>query len=642
MVIVARKRYLNKVSLEKAQDEYFSLFKENLMPAEAIEVNKARARVTAAPVYARRSAPHYYAAAMDGIAVRAEETAGASERNALQLQQGQQAQLIDTGDPVPGEFNAVIKIEEVNESQENGNQYFIIEKGATPWQHVRSIGESVIKGQLVLPVNHQIRSFDIGALLEAGITEVKVRQRPRIGIIPTGSEIISPEVEPEPGQLIDFNSSMLTADIENWGGRAHVTEIIDDDYREIKECLQEEQKQNEVTIIIAGSSAGEEDYTLKILQELGEVVVHGVNIMPGKPVILAVVDHKPVIGLPGYPLAALLNNYIFVRALIYLLYGLPVPQSPSITARIKRKLPSSIGLKEFLRVNLAKIDGELVAVPRKRGSAAMESLINADGVLTVPAQKEGLAPDSKAVVYPLKPIEEIKRNLLLTGSHDLTLDIVRNQLRQRRAGFDLKLQSVGSMAGLMALKRGECHLAGAHLLDEKSGKYNVSYINRILPDQEMVLINLVYRQQGLMVKPGNPEDIQKIEDLTRDDIIFINRQRGAGTRVLLDYWLKQKDIKPDDIRGYGREEYTHMGAAAAVANGSADAALGIMAAAGAMDLYFVPLVEEKYDVALPASMMTDTRVKQLLEILNSDSFKEQVEDLGGYSTENSGEIMAVK
>lgn len=633
-----RKVYLNKLSQADAEAVFYSHFQVNLLPGEVINVKDARGRVTAEPVFAERSAPHYYASAMDGIAVRARETAGASERNQVALTVGVNAIWLDTGDPIPEGFDAVVKVEEVNQGE---NNTLLIERAATPWQHVRTIGESVIRGQMVLPVNHQITGYEIGALLEAGISRIKVRREPRMGIIPTGTEIVPPEVTPGHGELPDFNSSMLKAYAEEWGAIASVTQIMPDNYEQIKAMILRQVEENDITITIAGSSAGSEDFTVKILQEIGEVLVHGVNLMPGKPLILALVKGKPVIGLPGYPLASLFNHYIFVRPLVYMLRGLPVPETKRVHARVFRKIPSEVGQKELLRVNLASINGELVAVPRKKGSAAMESLLKADGVMVINEQVEGLNPGSTAPVYLLKPERRVKENLLLIGSHDMALDVLDNFLQERRAGFDIVLQSVGSQAGLMAIKRGEAHMAGAHLFDEETGGYNISFIKNILPERQMALINLVYRQQGLFVKPGNPKGLQAIADLTRRDVVFINRQRGAGTRVLLDYWLKEGGISPDSIQGYEREEYTHISAAVAVATGSADAALGILAAAQALNLDFIPLAEEQYDLALSVELLEDWRIKYLIELLTSEEFKTQVQALGGYRVDDCGKVTII-
>jgi len=634
-----RKIYLNKVSLEEAKEKYLKLFTGQYLPGEKIPVTEAVDRVTAEPVFARRSAPGYFASAMDGIAVKAADTARASERSPVILKKGEQGIPVDTGDSIPAGFNAVIRIEEVT-GTEAGN--YQIEKGVTPWHNVRSPGESVVKGQMVLPVNHRLKAQDLGALLESGINEIMVRKKPVIGIIPTGTELVPPDVEPQRGQLTEFNSVMLSSLMTGWGAAVHTTRIVPDNYNEIKDTFLKEHANNDITVIIAGSSAGREDYTVKILEENGEVLVHGINIMPGKPVILAVVDNKPVIGLPGYPIAALLNCWLFIRPLITGFLGLNPPALPQVEAILKRKLPSQIGLKEFIRVNLAEVEGKLIAVPGERGSAAMLSLLRADGIGVVPEQREGFSPGAKIPVYILNQDTDIYRNLLFSGSHDLTLEIIVNIIRERCLDFDLKLQSTGSMGGIMALKREEAHLAGAHLLDEETGEYNISYIKKYLPGRKMAVINLVNRQQGLFVPRGNPKNIVSIKDLQREDVVFLNRQRGAGTRVLLDYWLKKEKISPQSIKGYEREEYTHIKTAAAVSNGSADTALGIKAAATALDLDFIPLLEECYDIILPKKMLTDERIQVLTSIIRSKEFKDRVEKTGGYSTANSGEVKIIE
>lgn len=626
------------MSLENALQKYLGSFQNYQVNSEKIQVTQANGRVTAEPIFAIRNAPHFQAAAMDGIAVRAKDTAGATERNPIQLVEGRNAVWVDTGAPIPTGFDAVIMVEEINKKNES---ILEIERAASPWQHVRNIGESAIQGQLILPVNHKITGYDLGALLEAGLIEIEVWKKPTIGIIPTGSELVKPEKTPEVGELIEFNSSMLKAYTEDWGGIPSITEIVVDDYHRIKESVIAEINQHDLVVIIAGSSAGEEDYTLKILQELGEVVVHGVNIMPGKPVILAIVNGKPVIGIPGYPLAALFNYYLFVKPLIYQMTGLSLPETAKAEAVIKRKIPSKIGLTELVRVNLAYLNNNLVAVPGQKGSAAMKSIINADAIMPIAEQKEGVSPGERLPVYLLKPERKIKRNLLLIGSHDLSLDILKNKLQAEHMNFELNLQSVGSLGGLMALKRREAHLAGAHLFDEKTGDFNISFVQKFIPEQEMALINLVYRQQGLFVLSDNPKQIQGIRDLKREDVRFINRQRGAGTRVLLDYWLQKEGISSEEVIGYNLEETTHVNAAIAVASGKADTALGILAAAKAFNLDFIPLSEERYDLVLPATLLDDERIQTLLQIINSPDYKNEVELLGGYRTDQSGEIRLV-
>lgn len=632
------KIYLEKVSLEVAKNKYLEIFKDCSVGIEKVDVRLSTNRVTAEPIYAKRFGPHYYASAMDGIAVKAQDTQGATKRNPIKLKKGEEAVIVDTGDPILEGFNSVIKIEEVVEE----GDFFRVEKAATPWQNIRSIGESVMKGQLILPINHKIKPYDVGALLEAGVKEIIVKKRPSIGIIPTGDEIIPPDQEPKKGQLIDFNSTMMKIYAEEWGAESSVTEIIPDKYEAIKGKILDELEKRDILVVIAGSSAGREDYTVKILEELGNVVVHGINIMPGKPVILGVINEKPVIGIPGYPLSALLNYYIFVRSLVYQMLNLETPEIPSIEAVVRRKNPSQVGLREFLRVNIAFVKGEYVAVARKRGSAAMESLINADGIMDIPEKAEGIGVGEKVKVYLLKPISTITKNILFIGSHDYSLDILVNELKCWKAGFDFNIQSVGSMGGLISLKRGECHLAGAHLLDPESGTYNESYVEKILVGEKVAMVNLVWRQQGFIVQKGNPLGLKTIEDLSRSDINFINRQKGSGTRVLLDYWLNRKGISSESISGYDREEFTHTAVAAAVANKSADVGLGIKAAADAMDLDFVPLLDERYDLIIPYDSLEDKRIKKILKIIKSEDFKNKVIALGGYKTDDTGSLIIVE
>jgi len=629
------KVYLEKVPLEKAKDEYLRLFKDYSVATENINVGDSSGRVTGEAIYAKRFGPHYYASAMDGIAVKASNTYGANKRNPVTLKKGLEAVVVDTGDPIPESFNAVIKIEEINEE----GDFYVIEKAATPWQNIRAIGESVMKGQLLLPINHVIKPYDIGALLEAGVKEINVKKRPLIGIIPTGDEIIPPDQEPKKGQLVDFNSTMMKIYGERWGAKVSITEILPDKYEDLKKKVLDEIEKQDILIVIAGSSAGREDYTEKILNEVGRVVVHGINIMPGKPVILGIIKDKPVIGIPGYPLSALLNYSIFVRALVHQMLSLDISETPYINAIVRRKVPSQVGLEEFLRVNLSSINGEYVAVPRKRGSAAMESLVNADGIMPIPEKSEGLGIGERIKVYLLKPATSISKNVLFIGSHDYSLDILVNEIKSRKLGFDFNIQSVGSMGGLMALKRNECHLAGAHLLDPQSGTYNKVYVSRILAGEKVTLVNLVWRQQGLIVPKGNPLSLRKIEDLSRSGISFINRQKGSGTRILLDYWLNRKGIPSESIMGYEREEFTHTAVAAAVANKSADVGLGIKAAADAMNLDFIPLLEERYDFIIPNGFLEDPRMRKILEVIKSERFKSQVMALGGYRIDDTGEVI---
>lgn len=634
------KKYLNKISLADALAKLENRFKNLRTETEKIQTVDAEGRITARPFYAERSAPDFYASAMDGIAVQAQKTAGASERSPIKLKIGEEAQPVDTGDPIPEGFNAVIKIEEVNQVKK---KYYVIEKGVPPWNHIRSIGESTVKGNLLVTTNHKLSDYDLAALLEAGVTEVEVYKKPLVSIIPTGDELVSAEKKPKVGELVEFNSKMVKAALNKWGAKVKITEILADQKEIIKSKMLQAVEASDLVIVLSGSSAGRGDFTIDILQNEGEILFHGVNIMPGKPLIAAQVKDTPVFGLPGYPLSAWLDNQLFIREIVYLLQGDQAPKFNQIKAVVNRKVPSEIGLEEFLRVNLiSNSENEFTAVPLKRGSSAMESMLKADGIMKIGENKEGLHPGDQAPVILLKQKSKIENDLLLIGSHDLSLDLIRNEIRERNYNFDLKLQTVGSMAGLTALKREESHLAGAHLLDPVTGEYNISYLKRFFKGEKIFLVNLVQREQGLYLKKGNPKNIEDINDLKGENINYINRQRGAGTRVLFDYLLKQNKIQPAEISGYEKEEFTHIAAAAAVGRGSADAALGIRAAAEVMDVDFLALAEEKYDLIIREKYIDDPRVKKLIELLNQDKIKAKIEKLGGYNCQESGKIKSLE
>jgi putative molybdopterin biosynthesis protein len=357
-------------------------------------------------------------------------------------------------------------------------------------------------------------------------------------------------------------------------------------------------------------------------------------------VVLGVIGGKPVLGLPGYPVATALTAELFLKPLVYRLLGTIPPERPRMQAAITRKVLSPMGQDEFMRVKLGKVGDKTVATPLSRGAGVIMSLVRADALVRIPRFAQGLQAGEEVEAELLRRPEEVERTIVAIGSHDLTLDVLANLLRRTSPDLTFASSNVGSLGGLLALKRGEAHLAGCHLLDEETGEYNVPYIERVLPGEEIVLLNLVYREQGLMVKKGNPRGIHTLEDLLRDDVSFINRQRGSGTRVLLDYEMKQRGLDPTQISGYEREEFTHTAVAAAVDSGTADVGLGILAAARALKLDFVPLLKERYDLAVPKAFFESPLLQALIETINSKEFKAQVDSLGGYDTSETGRIIA--
>lgn len=636
-----RRYYLSDIPLEEAVQSYHAALEESdavkPLSSETISLDKARGRVTAEPIWAKISSPHYDSAAMDGVAVRAQDTVGAMETAPVRLKLGEQAVWVDTGDPVPDEFDAVIMVEVVHEVDKATIE---IHSPVAPYQHVRPLGEDIVATELVLPENHVLRPVDLGACAAAGHAEVTVRRKPKVAIIPTGTELVSIGSPLKPGDIIEFNTLILAGLVEEWGGEPIRWQAISDDYDQLKSNIEEALRGNDIVVVNAGSSAGSEDYTAKLVEELGQLVVHGVAIRPGHPVVLGVAQGKPLLGIPGYPVSAALTCEIFVKSIIEKMTGTRIPAKERTNATITRKVLSPMGEDEFLRVRLGRVGDKLVATPIQRGAGVVMSLVRADGLALIPRFSEGLDAGQDVDVQLLRPVEEVNGTIVTIGSHDLTLDLLASMLHARDSRFTLSSSNVGSLGGLMALSRGEAHFAGSHLLDEETGEYNLSYVQRYLKGRDMVIMNLVNRSQGLIVPKGNPKNIESLEGLISDGLGFVNRQRGSGTRVLLDYELKKMGMASERVVGYEREEYTHLGVAAAVAGNKADCGLGILSAARAMDLDFVPLLVEEYDLVIPREHYESELLGLLLSFIRSDDFQREVELLGGYDVSMTGKIVA--
>lgn len=603
---------------------------------ESIRVDDSLGRITAEPIFALRSSPSYNAAAMDGIAVHFLDLAGASEARPLRLKRDKFTP-VNTGNAIPEGCNAVVMIEDVHFISDSE---VLLHNPATPWQHVRTIGEDIVATELILPEGHRIRAIDLGAMLATGVTKVLVQRPPKAHVIPTGSELIEPDQKPNPGQIIEFNSRILAGYLNEWGALASRSLPVVDNPELLKKALLEAAATNDIVVLNAGASAGTHDFSAKVLDEVGEVIVHGVAIKPGKPVILAMIGDTPVIGLPGYPVSALLTMRIFVREMISAFLGQGEPESHFIDATLSRPIHSSMGVDQFVRITLGRVGTNLMATPSGKGAGAVMSLVRADGLLTIPAGSEGIGAGEKVQIELLRSQSEVDATAVIIGSHDNILDLLANHLHKRRPIVRISSAHVGSMGGIMAIRRGEAHMAGSHLLDEASGEYNISFIKRFLPGLPLQLINLCYREQGLIVAKGNPKNIKTFKDIAVGKHTFINRQNGAGTRLLTDKILRDEGINQTEIYGYSHEEYTHMSVAAAVASGSVDCGMGIRAAANALDLDFVPVAEERYDLIVPQAHKNDPKITAILDLIGNDrNFHTAILALGGYNLRDCGKIM---
>jgi molybdopterin molybdotransferase/putative molybdopterin biosynthesis protein len=633
--------YLEDIPLDEATSRFHSALLQagglSRTPGERVPLADALHRVTAEPVWARISSPHYHAAAMDGAAVHSADTTGASEKTPVRLRIGDQAQWVDTGMSMPEGFDAVVMIENI---QEVGEGLIEIMLPVAPWQHVRLMGEDIVASELLLPEGHFLKPTDLGAMAQAGVTDVSVRRKPKVAIIPTGTELVLPGQGLKPGKIIESNSLVLAGLVEEWGAQATRRAPTPDDYDRLKKAIHDAVAEHDIVVVNAGASAGRRDFTASLVGDLGQVIVHGVAIRPGHPVVLGVVDGKPVVGVPGYPVSAALTLELFVRPLICRLLGMAAPKRSVLDAVLTRKIFSPMGEEEFVRVKVGKVGGNLLATPLPRGAGATLSFVRADGIMRIPRGSEGVQEGQSVRVELLSSLEQIENAIVVIGSHDLALDVMANRLHQQYPERTLSSSNVGSLGGLVALSRGEAHLAGSHLLDEETGEYNISYVKRILAGKEVVILHLVYREQGLMVAKGNPKGLKGLADLVRPDVSFINRQRGAGTRVLLDFKAKEMGLDPAKINGYDRTAFTHLAVAVAVAGGAADAGLGILAAARALDLDFVPVMKERYDLVIPGVHYESKLLEPMLAILQDSSFKTEIETLGGYDVSQMGRVIA--
>lgn len=799
-----RSVYLHDIPLDEAWARFTGALVEaglwQPFPGEDVPLSEALGRITAEPVWAAVSAPHYHASAMDGYAVRARDTEGASETSPITLtvieddaeveRVERPAKAVNTGHPMPPWANAVIMIEH---AQPQGEHELLIRASAAPWQHVRQMGEDMVATELVLPANHRLRPVDLGAMAGSGHATVSVRRRPRVAIIPTGSELVSIEsVEatggrPEPGRIIEYNSLVLAAQVEQWGGQATRWPIVPDDYESIKAAVVEAARTHDLVLVNAGSSAGSEDYTAHVIAELGRVLVHGIAVRPGHPVIFGLVGasppppsssspqveggtggeaartpqtgqlreklkplarqkrreptpaedrlwqslrdrqiggmkfrrqhvigqfvvdfycpeanlivevdgpiheytpeedsirrayleglgmrilrvtndevthdleavlarirteagrylHRiphpiPVIGVPGYPVSAALTGEIFIEPLLSRWLGQPPAEPLTLQATISRKVVSPPGDDDYVRVTVGQVGDKVIATPLARGAGVITSLVRADGIVRIPRFSEGVDAGTEVTVHLYRTPQQIARTIVAIGSHDITLDLLAQFIAERAPGHRLSSANVGSLGGLVALRRGEAHLAGSHLLDPETGDYNWRYIDQYLTGRDVTLVTLVRREQGLIVPPGNPQAIESLDDLAREDVTFVNRQRGAGTRLLLDYELGQRGIDPAQVRGYEREEYTHLAVAAAVAGGTASCGLGVRAAARALGLDFVTVGWERYDLVIPREHYESDLLKPLLALLHDEEFRAAVAALAGYDVEPMGQVV---
>ena len=629
--------FLTNTPLEEARSAYLQALNELGFASEpeTVPVQEACGRITAQAVYAHGCAPHYAASAMDGIALRAADTFGATDTTPVVLAPDRFT-VVDTGDQIPEGCDAVVMVEEIV-PQADGS--VMIHGAAAPWQHIRQIGEDVCAGEMILPGYTAVSPAAIGAMIAGGVLSVPVIRRPVIGIIPTGDEIVSPCADPEPGQILEFNGAIFSAMVREWGAEPKLYPTVPDKFDLIEAALGKAAEECDMVLLNAGSSAGREDYSAAAIGALGQVFCHGLAMKPGKPAILGAIGKKPVLGVPGYPVSGILVIEELLRPVVdRWFHRCPAPR-PTALATLTRPVVSGLKYEEFVRVRMGYVGDKLMASPLNRGAGVVSSFMKADGILRIPQGREGYEAGDQVEIRLLCPLQKLKNTLVVIGSHDPLLDEVGNLLHMADPGLYMSSSHVGSMGGIMAVRRGEAHAAGCHLLDTETGRYNISFLRKYFPRGGVKLIRCVGRNQGLMVAAGNPLGIRAFADIARPGLRYVNRQKGSGTRILADYLCKENGLAPESIYGYDREELTHTSVAAQIAGGSADAGMGIYSAAKLYGLDFLPICVEEYDLLIPDGAYDTPLVRRLLEVLKSDAFRSKLMDMGGYTLDRPGEII---
>ncbi|MHA1582946.1 MAG: molybdopterin biosynthesis protein [Candidatus Baldrarchaeia archaeon] len=638
-----RKIFKTLVTLEEAIKKLYEHFEPKPLGFEEVPLFDAFGRVLAEDVYSEVDVPPFDRAAMDGYAVKAADTFGAREDKPVKLKiigkvkvgfkpeihvnKGEAAE-IGTGAPMPSGANAVVMVEYTEE--ENG--YVKIFKPVVLGENVQSAGSDIMVGELVLREGQLLTSREIGVLAAIGKVSVKVYRKPKVAVISTGDEIVKAGEKLPYGKIYDINGPSIFSAVKECGGEPIFIGIAKDDVKEIIDMIREGFEKADIVITSGSTSAGVKDVLYQIVDQLGEpgVIVHGIKIKPGKPTVIAIVDNKPLFGLPGYPTSALTIFRLIVAPVIRKMAGLPpVVQEDTVSAVLKTKIYAPLGRKYLVSVSLAKDkNGNLVAVPTPGGSGTITNLANADGYFEIPEDIE-FVDEGEGVRVKLFSKDIKLPDLVFIGSHCLGVDLIYKLMRKHWPNINMRILNVGSTGGFMAIKRGEADIAGVHLLDEKTGTYNIPFIEKFGLKNKAVLVRGYIREQGFIVAKGNPKDFQGFPDLLREDIRFINRNKGSGTRTLVDIELKKLAKKlnlsfedlTSKIKGYDVEAKTHSAVASAVLHGKADVGLGIRTVAEMFNLEFIPIAEENYDFLISIDSVNKQSIKLFLEILKSEEFK---------------------
>jgi putative molybdopterin biosynthesis protein len=607
--------------------------------SESVPLIQALRRITARSVVAAMDSPHYFSAAVDGMVVRSGETFAASPENPVDIAIDDPRVFVEMGSPVPEGYDAVVPLHELESASQGSVR---VRRASNPWRNVRPAGEDVHQNEVIIAKDHRIQPYDIGALAAAGVEKVEVYQQPKVAILPLGNTLVPAGVKPEVGQMVDSNSATLNGMVQETGAIPLMCPICPERLKEASDALRLAACQADLVIVLAGPSHGT-NLVARLIGDLGERILHGVALKPCQSLTLGVVDGKPVLGFPFHPVGVFAAFEAFARPVLEQMLGPSVSQEdlPRVLASlaVPFKRPTS-GREEFVRARMAWVDDRLVAVPEVGGASTLMSLVRASGLFRVNADVEELPARTNVSVRVLGPQRSLHSNILVLGTHDICFDLLRGLLRASYPELALHTAATGGMKGLQAVRAGLCHAAAIHLFDEETGEYNVPFLTKQPLPEPMVLLNVCSRDLGLIVAPGNPLKIQGLADLARKDVRFINRQKGSGTRVLLDYHLRQLGMDPDKVHDFPREVKTHMAVAAAVSGGAVDVGPGISTAARTLRLDFVPCLAERLDLLIPKRFFSRFPVAGLVSVIKSPRFRREAsQHLTDYDFSQTGQVL---
>ena len=653
-----RKIFRRLQSLEEADLALRKVWKPETH-SELISLAEALGRVLAVDVSSNVDVPGFDRASMDGFAVNAEDTFSADEQHPVRLNVNASVEAGDslsrkinrtesveiaTGAPMPIGANAVVMVEFTKRTE---NEVLIF-KPVSVGENVTAAGSDIMSGELLLRKSQVIGPREVGLLAAAGTREVQVFAKPLVAIFSSGNELIRSGERLDFAKLYDINGPTIAAGVTECGGEPQFGGILPDNYSIIREKLQSALEEADIVITSGSTSSGPGDLIYKVVEELGEpgVIVHGLSLKPGKPVVVGLADNKPVFGLPGYPTSALMIFHILVAPAIRLLAEKSETKATTIRATVPMKFFKARGRRELLPVQLiSQPDGTFSAYPMQSGSGAVSSFSLADGFVDLPENQEYLE-EGEIIDVELFGMNLVPPSLVVIGSHCIGIDIIFALMHDHDPGFLGRAINVGSVGGFHAAKRGEADVAGVHLVDE-NGEYNVSYMATYGVENSTILVRGYDREQGLIVQRGNPKNIKGFEDLFRKEVTFINRNRGSGTRLLVDKYLTELSRSSGtgssdldvQIQGYTHEAKSHSAVAAAIRNHRADVGFGIRSVAG--DLEFIKTDNEHYDFLIPRSRENKESVRQFILLLKSPEFSQALRERtpGLRTNDQTGEII---